>query len=183
MEIACGAALEQVLAAAGGPSEPLQAVLIGGFHGTWVAAADFAGVTLDNEWMSQIGGSLGAGVVVALPGTACPVSELADTIGWLAEHSAHQCGPCSNGLPALAGLLALMGAGQAPPYARDQLRRWGGDLVGRGACRLPDGAVRFLSSGMRVFAGELAQHERHGPCVACRGRRTLVPAPIRRARR
>ena len=35
-EVAGGAPLADVLAAAGGPSEPLSAVLVGGYHGGWV---------------------------------------------------------------------------------------------------------------------------------------------------
>ena len=37
----------------------------------------------------------------------------------------------------------------APGDARQQLDRWSGDVLGRGACHLPDGAVRFLRSGLR----------------------------------
>jgi NADH:ubiquinone oxidoreductase subunit F (NADH-binding) len=155
-EIACGAPLASVL---DGATEPLRAVLVGGCHGVWIAAEDIAAVTLDE---------LGAGVVVALGRSACPARELANAIAYLAGQSAGQCGPCRNGLPALADLLAAMVAGRAPRDARGRLERWSRDLPGRGACHLPDGTVRLLASGLRVFAAELADHERAGPCLACR---------------
>jgi NADH:ubiquinone oxidoreductase subunit F (NADH-binding) len=166
-EIACGAPLESVLDAAGGALEPMRAVLVGGCHGVWIAGAAIASVTLDDVDLSRHGGSLGAGVVVALGRSACPAQELARTIQWLAEQSAHQCGPCRNGLPALADLLAAMVAGRAPRDARRRLERWSSDLLGRGACHLPDGSVRLLASGVRVFDAELADHELNGRCSAC----------------
>jgi NADH:ubiquinone oxidoreductase subunit F (NADH-binding) len=172
-EIACATPLGQVLDAAGSPNQPLSAVLVGGYHGAWVAAGEIDSVTLDNASLSQHGGSLGAGVVVALGRSACPVQELAATIAWLASESAGQCGPCSHGLPALANLLAAMAAGRAPEDAWQRLLRWTGDLPGRGACHLPDGAVRFLRSGMGVFGEELSEHQRLGPCHSCRRPTTL----------
>jgi NADH:ubiquinone oxidoreductase subunit F (NADH-binding) len=173
LEIACGAPLDDVLAAAG--STPgLRAVLVGGFHGTWILATESASVRLDDAGLARHGGRLGAGVVVALPKTACPVQELSQTVAWLAGQSAGQCGPCSNGLPAIAELLDAVAAGQAPAGWRERLERWSADVTGRGACHLPDGAMRFLASGLRVFAGELADHERHGACDACHRPPTLA---------
>ncbi len=172
-EIACGAPLASVLSAAGGELEPLRAVLVGGCHGVWIAGDEIETVTLEDAGLARHGGSLGAGVIVALGQSACPVQELAHVIGYLAEQSAGQCGPCAHGLPAIAELLAAMGSGRALPGAHQQLDRWSGDLPGRGACHLPDGAMRVLRSGMRVFARELAGHERR-PCRACSRPPTLT---------
>jgi NADH:ubiquinone oxidoreductase subunit F (NADH-binding) len=178
-EIACGTPLEEVLRSAGEPSEPLRAVLIGGFQGVWVAATDVRAVRLDDASLARFGAGLAAGVIVALGRTACPVTELAQTMTWLAGESAHQCGPCANGLPAIAGLLGAMAAGRAPSDAGELLARWSRDVTGRGACNLPDGAMRFLSSGVRVFAAELAEHIAHGPCAGCARPVTLLTAPRR----
>ena len=38
-ELAFGTAMTDLLAAAGGPTEPLQALLVGGYFGTWVEAS------------------------------------------------------------------------------------------------------------------------------------------------
>lgn len=176
MEIECGSPLAQMLDAAGGASEPLRAALIGGYHGIWIAESDIPAVTLDDASLAAHGGGLGAGVVVALARTACPTRELVGTMHWLAAQSAHQCGPCANGLPAIARLLEAMATGLADPSAPELLRRWSTDLPGRGACHLPDGAVRFLSSAMRIFAAEIADHQRHGACDACHRPTTLVVA-------
>jgi NADH:ubiquinone oxidoreductase subunit F (NADH-binding) len=182
-EIACGAGLDEVVGAAGALIEPLRAVLVGGYHGVWIAADRTASVRLDDESLRRHGGGLAAGVVVALGASACPAQELARTMTWLAEQSAHQCGPCSNGLPALARLLTAVTVGQAPRDWHERLQRWCTDVTGRGACHLPDGAARFMSTGLRVFADELADHVLRGPCNACARPATLVPpaTPARRA--
>ncbi|HEY2602359.1 MAG TPA: NADH-ubiquinone oxidoreductase-F iron-sulfur binding region domain-containing protein [Thermoleophilaceae bacterium] len=187
-EVACGTPLRSLLTAAGGGElEPLRAALVGGYHGIWIDADQLEAVTLDDACLRRYGGSLGAGVVVALGKSACPVQELARTLAWLASESAGQCGPCSNGLPALAELLAAIAAGRGGRDARERLDRWSGDIAERGACRLPDGAARFLRSGMGVFGAELVDHALRGPCAGCRrlptlqftrggGRRTRVAA-------
>ena len=173
LEIPCGAPLGSVLSATGGELEPLRAVLVGGCHGVWIAGDEIERVTLDDVGLAPHGGNLGAGVVVALGQSACPARELVLAVAYLAEQSAGQCGPCRNGLPALAQLLTAAVGGRALPGAQLQLERWSRDLPGRGACHLPDGTVRLLRSGMRVFARELAAHER-GPCAACHRAPTLA---------
>ncbi|MCW2966601.1 MAG: hypothetical protein JWM71_373, partial [Solirubrobacteraceae bacterium] len=67
---------------------------------------------------------------------------------------------------------------------QQRLHRWSGQIPGRGACHLPDGAVRFLASGLTVFADEVADHVAQGPCDACSRPTTLAtgtPAARRRA--
>lgn len=173
LEMACGTPFSALLDTMGGSLEPLRAVLVGGYHGVWISRDDLSSLTLDDACLGRFGGGLGAGVIVALGQSACPLQELAGTVRWLASESAGQCGPCSNGLPALAELLQALTAGQAPRNAPELLDRWCGQLLRRGACHLPDGAVKFVQSGVDVFADELAEHDLHGPCRACRRPLTL----------
>jgi NADH:ubiquinone oxidoreductase subunit F (NADH-binding) len=172
-ETAFGTALSAVIEAAGGQTEVPRAVLVGGYHGSWVAAADVPALRLADEDLRRHGAQLAAGVIVILGRSACPVRELAAVLQWLALESAHQCGPCANGLPAIARLLHAMADARVGSDGLDLLHRYGGQLPGRGACRLPDGAVRFLTSGLRVFGAELLDHARRGPCPRCRRALTL----------
>jgi NADH:ubiquinone oxidoreductase subunit F (NADH-binding) len=176
-EIELGAALDGVLRRAGGTTDDLSGVLIGGFHGMWVAGAARAAVTLDDEGLAWHGGSLAAGVIVALGAGACPVQEVAQTLAWLEGQSAHQCGPCSNGLRAIARELAAVAAGRDDGNGLTRIERWAGLVHRRGACRLPDGAVRFLRSALEVFPAQFADHARRGPCRACARPVTLAVPP------
>lgn len=180
-EIGCGATLAEVLAAVGGAVEPLRAFLVGGYHGTWLPG-DSDGISLDDRSLAAQGASLAAGVIVALGASACPVQESAQVMRWLADESAGQCGPCSNGLHGIAEGLRAMATGMAQPGAHELVARWSGDVARRGACNLPDGAVRFAASGLREFSAEWEAHRRRGPCAACRRPTTLaVPSEDRLA--
>jgi NADH:ubiquinone oxidoreductase subunit F (NADH-binding) len=156
-------------------TQEIQAVLVGGFHGTWLPAAVAATLTLDNQAMNRHGASVGAGVVAALPADRCGLAEAARVARYLAAESAGQCGPCLNGLPAIAGALAEL-AGPGPRRStRQNAERWAGLVTGRGACGHPDGTVRFVRSALTVFAREIGLHER-GQCSA-RNRGPFLPLP------
>jgi NADH:ubiquinone oxidoreductase subunit F (NADH-binding) len=173
-EIALGTPLLEVVEQAGGLTDDLRGILIGGYHGCWIPAAALDDVTLDDEGLAWYGASLAAGVIVLLGARACPVREVTQIMSWLEGQSAHQCGPCSNGLPAIANELDAIGSGRDDGHGLARVERWAGLIVRRGACRLPDGAARFLRSALEVFAAEFEQHARRGPCHACAHTTTLA---------
>jgi NADH:ubiquinone oxidoreductase subunit F (NADH-binding) len=176
-EIEHGMPLEELLQTADG-HEPLSAVLLGGYFGTWLPGAHIRGVRLAAEHLAEHGASLGAGVIVALGQSACPVAETARIADYFAAQSAGQCGPCMNGLGAVADTVQQLATGTASAGARAELARWGKDIKGRGACQHPDGAVRFVSSALRVFAEDFDDHARHGPCPRCSHPPVLPATPI-----
>jgi NADH:ubiquinone oxidoreductase subunit F (NADH-binding) len=149
------------------PREPLRALLVGGYFGAWVEPRP--DLRVDHA-------SIGAGVIVALGRSACPVAETARLTAWLAAESAGQCGPCVHGLGALAGVLGRIAAGRPEREDFARLARWTEMIRRRGACAHPDGASRMLASARRVFAAELADHAHNGPCGACRAPSTLAVA-------
>jgi NADH:ubiquinone oxidoreductase subunit F (NADH-binding) len=144
-EIELGGTLADAVAELGGTTEPVQAFLVGGYFGGWVAARDAARFHLTPE-------TLGAGAIVAFPARACPIADCARVVRYLANESAGQCGPCVYGLDAIAG------AFEQGRYS--QLERWATMVKGRGACRHPDGAARFVESALRVFGEHFRHHER-----------------------
>ncbi len=155
----------------------VQAVLVGGYHGSWLPSAVAADIRLDPAGLAAVGASLGAGVLAALPGDRCGLTETAAVVGYLAAQSAGQCGPCLNGLPRIAAALGLL-ARPGPPRAGllDDVRRWSGLVVGRGACSHPDGSVRLVSSALTVFAAELTAHAA-GWCTATPSAPAFLPVP------
>jgi NADH:ubiquinone oxidoreductase subunit F (NADH-binding) len=116
-------------------------------------------------------------VIAVLPHGACGLCETALVLDYLARESAGQCGPCTFGLRAIADGVSALTEGLAPPAMLERLRRWAGDVEGRGACHHPDGAVRLLRSTLDVFAGDAAQHARGTRCEAER-RPGLLNVPV-----
>ena len=166
-EIALGTPVVDVLDRAGGHHAPLRALLVGGYYGAWLSPGAIASVRLDDTSLRGWSAALGAGAVVALPTDACPVAEVARVVRWMADGSASQCGPCVHGLDAIANAVSSVQSGTAGRDVIARLQRWSGQVRGRGACRHPDGVVRFLDSALHVFAAEFDDHGRHGPCDLC----------------
>jgi NADH:ubiquinone oxidoreductase subunit F (NADH-binding) len=147
VEVAAGTSLAGVLAAAGGETEPVQAVLAGGYGGTWTA---------------ELGGGVpGIPAVHALPVRACGLEYTAKVLAFLAAESARQCGPCTFGLPSIAADFAeLIRGGSATARLARRLPL----LAGRGACAHPDGAARLAASALRVFDADVRMHQAGGRC-------------------
>ncbi len=156
VEIPIGTPLGIVLQHVG--AAPAQAVLIGGYHGAWVAP--LPNILLSRAGVAAAGGTFGAGVLVVLGEDTCALGEVARVTHWLADQSARQCGPCQFGLPALAqdvdAILAGTPAGIAAAFAH------GRAVTGRGACAHPDGAARFVGSALHTLRDETDAHLRGG---------------------
>ena len=172
-EIEHGASLASLIDAAGGATARVRAVLLGGYGGTWIAGGHLHRLLLSDEHLEPYGASLGAGVVLLLSEHACPVAESARVARWLAGESAGQCGPCLNGLDALATTVEAIAGGVAEADAPQRIARLTKLVRRRGACGHPDGADNFITSAMETFAAEFAEHARYGPCETCAAPREL----------
>jgi NADH:ubiquinone oxidoreductase subunit F (NADH-binding) len=158
---------------------PAQAVLVGGYHGAWLPAAQAELLPLANAALRPLGAAVGAGVLAALPEDRCGLAETARVARYLALESAGQCGPCLNGLPRIAGALEELAGPRPDPQVLADLERWSGLVHGRGACHHPDGTIRFVRSALRVFAAEIGHHA-HGSCTGTSGR-PFLPIPTETA--
>ncbi len=179
-ELAFGTPMTDLLAAAGGASEPLRALLVGGYFGTWVESSRAFGLRLAREDLRSVGCSLGSGVLIALGESSCGLHESARVIDYLANQSAGQCGPCVHGLAAIADAVWAIADGVAHERERDRVLRWTAEVRGRGACHHPDGAVRFVESALSVFGADIDWHRRQRcgakPAGLPLGGATLQPA-------
>jgi NADH:ubiquinone oxidoreductase subunit F (NADH-binding) len=156
VEIPLGTPLGIVLTAA--RAEHPWAVVTGGYHGSWLAP--IADIQLSRAGLASAGGTLGAGVLLVLDGATCALGELSRVADWLAGESAKQCGPCRFGLPALAADVRAICRGDAAAVgtAFGHARA----VDGRGACTHPDGAARFVTSGLHLLHDETDLHLRGG---------------------
>jgi NADH:ubiquinone oxidoreductase subunit F (NADH-binding) len=137
------------------PAELAGPVLLGGYHGAWVEGHVLAGLPVSASELRRRGLALGAGVVLPLGPDACPVRAMAAVTTYLAGESAGRCGPCVNGLPALADAVRRLSDGED---TRPRLRELAGLLPGRGACAHPDGTTRLVRSLLEHLGRHVHAH-------------------------
>ncbi|HYN67619.1 MAG TPA: NADH-ubiquinone oxidoreductase-F iron-sulfur binding region domain-containing protein [Ornithinibacter sp.] len=130
-------------------------LLVGGFHGSWVHPDDVPGLSWSSASLGEVGARLGAGALLSLGDGSCPVSETARYTDYLAGESAGRCGPCRNGLPALADEMRGLAEGAD---TRRRLRELAGLVTGRGACAHPDGTARLVGSLLTTLHDHVEAH-------------------------
>lgn len=162
-EVELGSLLRDVL-----PADNGSPGIVGGFHGSWASAETLSHARVSVPGLQALGVPLGAGVVL-LPGLGtCPLLFTSRIVDHLAGQSAGRCGPCLNGLPALAAALRGVAFGAEDTTRVEQLC---GLVVRRGACAHPDGTARLVRSLLLTFPEELAAHARGG----CATRSLVAP--------
>jgi NADH:ubiquinone oxidoreductase subunit F (NADH-binding) len=162
IEVVTGTRIDQILEVAD-PIGQIQAVLVGGYGGTWIPQAKMATAYAPLE-LSEIGASMGAGVLVALAASSCGIAETACIARFMAAESAGQCGPCLFGLPAIADDLQSITHGRGdrrtlePPWSLCGRFRSGG----LSSPRRRRAAREELSRGLR--ARPRIAHSRRALC-------------------
>ncbi|MBF8192098.1 ferredoxin [Nonomuraea sp. K274] len=174
IEAPTGTLLADVLALC--EAEVGDGVLIGGYHGAWLSADDAETAVISREGMKLAGATLGAGIIVPLGESTCPLGEAARVASYLAAESAGQCGPCRLGLPDIARAMYALVEGTG---SVDAVRRCVRGVERRGACFHPDGTAKFVLSALDAFESEIALHLEHGSCG--RPVRGVLPMPERAA--
>jgi NADH:ubiquinone oxidoreductase subunit F (NADH-binding) len=157
VEVAHGTRWDVVL----GAERLASPVLLGGYHGTWAPAGALLDLTVSRTSLAEAGLTLGAGVVLPAD-RRCPVRRTAELVDYLAAQSARRCGPCLNGLPALAAAFRELVDGHP---RLQEVRRLAGLVDGRGACAHPDGTARLVRSLLVACPDAVDQHLQ-GTCAA-----------------
>jgi NADH:ubiquinone oxidoreductase subunit F (NADH-binding) len=176
LEVSLGTTLAAILDAGNADPQP-QALLTGGYGGTWLAGSHLE-VPYANETLGPVGAMVGTGVLVVLPQSGCGLLETKRVVDWMANESARQCGPCAFGLPALAEDLTHLLHGRPDGLAvLARLIERCGVIEGRGACRHPDGVVRMVRSALSVFAVDIDRHARGTMCEGAKSNEHWVTVP------
>src|ERR1035437_4479558 len=76
-EIAIGTSVQETISLAGGAAAPPQALLLGGYYGSWVDMAAVQAMPFSSEGLAFLGAGPGAGLIAALPQDACGIAETA----------------------------------------------------------------------------------------------------------
>ena len=164
MEVELGTTIGEIAAAAGTTAPRVQAVVLGGYFGTWARVGDAWRLPLDPDVMKAQGLTFGCGIVGLLPTELCGVSATAEIMAFMATESAGQCGPCVFGLRAIGAATHRVANGAAGGGELGDIERWVSQIPGRGACRHPDGAMQLMASALEVFGDEFIHHARTGRC-------------------
>ena len=164
-EIELGTTVADVAAETGARVTGIQAVLLGGYFGTWARAGDVMDLPLDPAVMKARGLTFGCGLVGLLDMDVCGVAATAGIMAFLADESAGQCGPCVHGLRAIGDATRRVADGRADSAEIDRIERWTSHVDGRGACHHPDGAAQLMVSALNVFGDEFVKHARTGRCT------------------
>ena len=143
---------------------PPHGILVGGYHGMWLTPDAAYEVPVSRAGIAAGGGTLGAGIVLVLGEETCSIGEVSRVASYLAMQSSGQCGPCKQGLPAVASSLAAITAGAGGVDELEAVRRTAARVRGRGACHHPDGTANFVASALDVFARDLTEHMFRGTC-------------------
>ncbi|MCU1523673.1 MAG: hypothetical protein JWO18_567 [Microbacteriaceae bacterium] len=162
IEVAGGTPVDAILSRAGVDLSTVRAVLVGGYHGTWLPASALR-TPLSRRELEPFGASTGAGILMVLARGRCAITVAAGIADYLGTQSARQCGPCVNGLPAMARVLSSVAAMNRDPGLVDEVKRLAGLVTGRGSCHHPDGTARFVLSTLSVFENDVRAHH-NGHC-------------------
>jgi NADH:ubiquinone oxidoreductase subunit F (NADH-binding) len=163
-EIEFGTTVAEVAGDIGARGAGIQAVIVGGYFGTWGRVGDMWHLPLDPAVMRERGLSFGCGIIGFLSTDVCGVSATASIMSYLAAESAGPCGPCVHGLRAIGDATKRVADGQARREDVHDIARWVSLVRGRGACHHPDGAAQLMVSALNVFGDEFGHHARTGRC-------------------
>jgi NADH:ubiquinone oxidoreductase subunit F (NADH-binding)/ferredoxin len=159
VECPTGTPLIDILTMCGADIGP--GILVGGYHGKWITADAAREVMVSRKSFAAVGGTFGAGMIIPIGSSTCPLGEVAQVTQYLAGESAGQCGPCRLGLPDLARAVTLVALGGS---ALENVRAAAGVVKGRGACSHPDGTARFTLSALEVFHRDVEAHANGEGC-------------------
>lgn len=154
-EVGYGSRLRDVL-----PADAAAApALVGGFHGSWATWPTLASARVSVSGFRSLGLPLGAGVVHLPALGSCPLEVTSRVVDYLAGQSARRCGPCLNGLLALATEVRRLLDGRGD---RSRVEHLASLVERRGACAHPDGTVRLVRSLFTMLPAEVAAHAAGG---------------------
>ena len=179
-EVALGTRVQEVVELFDLQPDAVGGALLGGYGGAWLSGRQAMDAPLSEEHLRPLGTTFGAGVIALLPRTSCPLAETARIVDYMETQGAGQCGPCVNGLPAMAAAMAgLAFEGSRWQRAPERLAQLCALVEGRGACHHPDGVTKLVRSALRAFPRHVSAHQERGPCPQASAPGVMpLPSPV-----
>ena len=158
-EVELGTPLGAVIDAVGsgvGPDRSVKAVFSGVANA--VVTADHLDVALTYEAFSAIGSGMGAGGFIVYDDTACMVEVARQFSRFLHVESCGQCPPCKQGSAEITDRLALVESGRGQEHHLAELGGWLARVTDANRCYLGTEEQVVVSSILRAFPEEFAEH-------------------------
>jgi len=149
-ELPSGCSIGQLLSAAGGPTEPLRAVLTGGGSGT-LAGPDCLDAVMSPRGCASRGLSFGTASLYFVGAGEDPVRLVRELTAFFSRESCGVCAPCRVGLRRLLEKLEKLESGRAWPEDVEQIQTLADEIRASARCALGQAAVTPALSLLKNF--------------------------------
>ncbi|MDE3076073.1 MAG: SLBB domain-containing protein, partial [Chloroflexota bacterium] len=157
-EVPLGTPLRDILELwGGGVRGSLKAILAGGPSGSILPAA-LADTPFDVQPLQAQGGILGAGGIVALNDSHCPVEMVRGLVAYNARESCGKCTPCREGTVRLLQLFDDLAQGRATAESLETIDYLNDILAYGSLCGLGQMAPNPVRALLRHFGDEVREH-------------------------
>lgn len=150
---------------AGGPSQPIKAVIPGGSSTPMLPAGKLEGLTLDYEAIAEAGSALGSGGVIVIGEGTCIVQTVERLAEFYRHESCGMCIPCREGTDWLYQILHRIEHGRGREQDLDLLLDICDGIAGKSFCPLGDAALGPVQSSIEHFRDEYLFHIHQKRCM------------------
>jgi len=150
---------------AGGPSQPIKAVIPGGSSTPMLPADKLADLTLDYEAIAEAGSMLGSGGVIVIGANTCIVRAVERLAEFYRHESCGKCIPCREGTDWLYHILHRIEHSAGREKDLDLMLDICDGIAGKSFCPLGDAALGPVRSSIEHFRNEYLFHIREKRCM------------------
>jgi NADH-quinone oxidoreductase subunit F len=149
---------------AGGPTEPIKAIIPGGSSTPMLAFNDETLDTpMDYGSIAKKGSMLGTGGVILIPQAKCIVNATWNLVRFYAHESCGKCTPCREGISGwMTKMYQKLVAGLGEPGDLELLETMAANIKGKAFCPLADACLGPVQSSLALFRDEYEHLIAHG---------------------
>ena len=165
-EVEMGTSLSDVIDAVGSGLSPGRTVkaVFSGVANAVITSSDLD-VALTYEGLREIGSGIGSAGFIVYDDTACMVDAAYRFSRFLSVESCGQCPPCKLGSSAITEHLERIETGTGTDHDLGEIARWLEHVTDGSRCYLATEELVMVSSILRAFPEEFADHIENGKCA------------------
>lgn len=152
---------------AGGPTEPIQAIIPGGSSCPPLPFTDeVLDTPMDYESLTARGSLLGTGGVIGIPASMSMVDAMWNVTRFYGHESCGKCTPCREGVSGwMVSLMGKIGSGRGQPGDVQLLEDLLNQIEGRSFCALADAACWPVRGSLKHFRQQYLDLVENGKAV------------------